>query len=75
VRPFPGGVGGRRPQHRHRGATQAGKTTLLNCLAAVIPPRERVITCEEVFELQVGLPDTVAMQTRQPNLEGEGEIR
>ena len=34
-----------------------------------------MITCEEVFELQVGLPDTVAMQTRQPNLEGEGEIR
>jgi pilus assembly protein CpaF len=57
------------------GATQAGKTTLLNCLAAAIPPRERVVTCEEVFELQVGLPDTVAMQTRQPNLEGEGEIR
>jgi pilus assembly protein CpaF len=57
------------------GATQAGKTTMLNCLAAAIPPRERVITCEEVFELQVGLPDAVAMQTRQPNLEGEGEIR
>ena len=57
------------------GPTQAGKTTLLNCLAAAIPPRERVITCEEVFELQVDLPDTVAMQTRQPNLEGEGEIR
>jgi len=57
------------------GATQAGKTTLLNCLAAAIPPRERVITCEEVFELQVDLPDVVALQTRQPNLEGEGEIR
>jgi pilus assembly protein CpaF len=57
------------------GATQAGKTTLLNCLAAAIPPRERVVTCEEVFELQIGLPDVVAMQTRQPNLEGEGEIR
>jgi pilus assembly protein CpaF len=57
------------------GATQSGKTTTLNCLAAAIPPRERLITCEEVFELQVGLPDTVAMQTRQPNLEGEGEIR
>ena len=32
------------------GGTQAGKTTLLNCLAAAIPARERVITCEEVFE-------------------------
>jgi pilus assembly protein CpaF len=34
-----------------------------------------VITCEEVFELQVNLPDVVAMQTRQPNLQGEGQIR
>ncbi|WP_455122942.1 CpaF family protein, partial [Rothia mucilaginosa] len=33
------------------GATQAGKTTMLNCLSASIPPRERVITCEEIFEL------------------------
>jgi pilus assembly protein CpaF len=57
------------------GATQAGKTTLLNCLAAAIPPRDRVVTCEEVFELQIDLPDWVPMQTRQPNLEGEGEIR
>jgi pilus assembly protein CpaF len=57
------------------GATQAGKTTLLNCLASAIPPHERVVTCEEVFELQVDLPDVVAMQTRQPNLEGYGEIR
>ena len=56
------------------GATQAGKTTLLNCLASAIPHRERVITCEEVFELQVSLPDVVAMQTRQPNLEGRGEV-
>ena len=57
------------------GGTQAGKTTLLNCLAAAIPARERVITCEEVFELRVPLPDVVAMQTRQPNLEGTGEVR
>lgn len=56
------------------GGTQAGKTTLLNCLCAAIPARERVVTCEEVFELQVRLPDVVAMQTRQANLEGTGEI-
>jgi pilus assembly protein CpaF len=56
------------------GGTQAGKTTLLNSLAASIPGRERVITCEEVFELRLPLPDVVPMQTRQPNLEGTGEI-
>lgn len=56
------------------GGTQAGKTTLLNCLAAAIPARERVITCEEVFELRIPLPDVVAMQTRQPSLEGTGEV-
>ena len=38
------------------GGTQAGKTTLLNCLCAAIPARERVITCEEVFELREVLP-------------------
>jgi pilus assembly protein CpaF len=57
------------------GGTQAGKTTLLNCLAAAIPVRERVVTCEEVFELRIPLPDVVAMQTRQSNLEGTGEVR
>ncbi|GAA4988167.1 CpaF family protein [Actinopolymorpha pittospori] len=57
------------------GGTQAGKTTLLNCLAAAVPPRERIISCEEVFELKVPLPDWVPLQTRQSNLEGTGEIR
>jgi pilus assembly protein CpaF len=57
------------------GGTQAGKTTLLNCLTAAIPARERVVTCEEVFELRVPLPDVVALQTRQANLEGTGEVR
>jgi pilus assembly protein CpaF len=57
------------------GGTQAGKTTLLNCVAAAIPAQERVVTAEEVFELRVPLPDVVAMQTRQPSLEGTGEVR
>lgn len=56
------------------GGTQAGKTTLLNCLAAAIPGGQRLISCEEVFELQCGHPDWVAMQTRQAGLEGNGEI-
>jgi pilus assembly protein CpaF len=57
------------------GGTQAGKTTLLNCLAAAIPGRERVISVEEVFELRFQHPDWVAMQTRQSGLEGTGEVR
>ncbi len=56
------------------GGTQAGKTTMLNCLAAAIPPRERVITCEEVFELKIPLRDVAALQCRQPSLEGTGEV-
>ena len=56
------------------GGTGAGKTTLLGCLIAAVPARERVVTVEEVFELKVDLPDVVGMQTRQPNLEGTGEI-
>ncbi len=56
------------------GGTQAGKTTMLNCLAAAIPARERVISAEEVFELKIPLPDTVSLQTRQANLEGAGEV-
>ena len=57
------------------GSTQAGKTTLLNCLAASIPGRDRVVSVEEVFELRFAHPDWVAMQTRQRGLEGTGEIR
>ncbi|CAN5331699.1 ATPase, T2SS/T4P/T4SS family [soil metagenome] len=57
------------------GSTQAGKTTLLNCLAAAIPGGERVVSAEEVFELRFNHPDWVAMQTRQSGLEGNGEIQ
>ena len=56
------------------GGTQAGKTTLLNCLAAAVPARERIITCEEVFELKVPGRDVVGLQCRQPSLEGTGEV-
>ena len=56
------------------GGTQAGKTTLLNCLAAAVPGGERVVSVEEVFELRFAHPDWVAMQTRQAGLEGTGEI-
>src|SRR5690606_41518776 len=57
------------------GATQAGKTTMVNALAGAIPPHERIITCEEVFELRLANRDVVAMQCRQPNLEGQGEVK
>jgi pilus assembly protein CpaF len=56
------------------GGTQAGKTTMLNCLAASIPGRDRVVSVEEVFELRFSHPDWVAMQTRQRGLEGTGEV-
>ncbi|MDO9378659.1 MAG: ATPase, T2SS/T4P/T4SS family [Nocardioidaceae bacterium] len=56
------------------GGTQAGKTTLLNCLAASIPGHERIVSAEEVYELRFGHPDWVALQTRQAGLEGTGEI-
>lgn len=56
------------------GATQAGKTTLLRALAGELPRTRRVITCEEVFELEVRNRDGVALQTRPGNIEGRGEV-
>ena len=56
------------------GGTQAGKTTLLNCLAAAIPGSDRIVSAEEVRELKVPHPDWVAMETRQAGLEGTGEV-
>lgn len=57
------------------GGTQAGKTTLLNCLAAAIPGGDRVVSAEEVWELRFPHPDWVPLQTRQSGLEGTGEVR
>ena len=56
------------------GATHAGKTTLLAALIAACPPEHRIVTVEETFELAVGAPDLVALQGRQPSLEGTGEV-
>ena len=56
------------------GATQSGKTTMLNALLSSARPTERIITVEETFELDFTAPDRVAMQCRQPSLEGTGEI-
>ncbi|MGV8912977.1 MAG: CpaF family protein [Rhodoglobus sp.] len=56
------------------GATQSGKTTMLNALLAAGRPNERVVTVEETFELSVPSRDSVSMQCRQPSLEGTGEI-
>lgn len=56
------------------GATQAGKTTILCALLDEVAKTQRVITVEETFEIRFEGSDWVAMQTRQPNLEGVGEI-
>jgi len=56
------------------GATQSGKTTLLNALLSSARPSERIVTVEETFELDLTARDRVAMQCRQPSLEGTGEI-
>ncbi|MEZ5871497.1 MAG: CpaF family protein [Nitratireductor sp.] len=56
------------------GGTGSGKTTLLNCLTRYIDTDERIITCEDSAELQLQQPHVVRLETRPPNLEGEGEI-
>jgi pilus assembly protein CpaF len=56
------------------GAPGAGKTTLVNCLLREVPPDRRVVTCEEVFEIDVDLPDMTQMQTRDVSLDGGAEI-
>jgi pilus assembly protein CpaF len=57
------------------GGTQAGKTTLLNSLLGCVPSSERIVSCEEVFEIHLPHhPDWVPMQTRDASLEGTGEI-
>ncbi len=56
------------------GATHTGKTTMLNALMSSARSADRVVTVEETFELDLDVRDIVALQCRQPNLEGSGEI-
>jgi len=56
------------------GGTGSGKTTLLNCMTGFIETDERIITCEDSAELQLQQPHVVRLETRPPNLEGEGEV-
>ena len=56
------------------GGTGSGKTTLLNCLTAHMDHDERIVTCEDSAELQLQQPHVVRLETRPPNLEGEGEV-
>jgi pilus assembly protein CpaF len=56
------------------GGTGSGKTTLLNCMTANIDNDERIITCEDAAELQLQQPHVVRLETRPPNLEGEGQV-
>ncbi len=56
------------------GGTGSGKTTLLNALSQLIDHGERIVTIEDAAELQLQQPHVVRLETRPPNLEGEGAI-
>jgi pilus assembly protein CpaF len=56
------------------GGTGAGKTTLLNCLSNYIPETERIVTIEDSAELKLQQEHVVRLETRPPNIEGQGSV-
>ena len=56
------------------GGTGSGKTTLLNVLATAIPDEQRVITIEDSAELDLNKPNVARLETRPPNMEGNGRV-
>jgi pilus assembly protein CpaF len=57
------------------GGTGAGKTTFLNMLSQYIPETERLVTIEDAAELQLAQENLVRLETRPPNVEGQGAVR
>ena len=57
------------------GGTGSGKTTLLNILSQYIPNNERLVTIEDAAELRLAQENIVRLETRPPNIEGNGAIK
>ena len=56
------------------GGTGSGKTTLLNTLSSFIGHEDRIVTIEDAAELQLQQDHIVRLETRPPNIEGNGAV-